>query len=276
MTGCSRRRIATLAIVATAVCGGSFSNAQADTLRIGGTGSATVLMQQLGAAFEAVEADTKVEVIPGLGSSGSIAAVHDGVLDLAVSARPLKPNEQGLIAIVAVRTPYGLVSSNPEPGNISEADVATFYAEPKATWPDGTPVRVILRPRSESDTTLLGETFPQMMAAIDKVRTRIDVPVAATDQNNLEMASTIEGSLVGTSLTQMVTENYQQQLHFLTIDGAEPTLENLETGVYPYSKPYRFVFADQSTPLVQRFLDFVESSDGERLLRTAGSLPAAR
>lgn len=276
MTGCSHRRIATLAIVATAVFGGSFSHAQAGTLRIGGTGSATVLMQQLGAAFEAGEADTTVEVIPGLGSSGSIAAVHDGVLDLAVSARPLKPNEQGLIAIVAVRTPYGLVSSNPEPGNISKADIATFYAEPKATWPDGTPVRVILRPRSESDTTLLGETFPQMMAAIDKVRTRIDVPVAATDQNNLEMASTIEGSLVGTSLTQMVTENYQQQLHFLTIDGAEPTLENLETGVYPYSKPYRFVFADQSIPLVQRFLDFVESSDGERLLRTAGSLPAAR
>lgn len=276
MTGCSRRTIATLVIGATAVCWGTFSHAQADTLRIGGTGSATALMQQLAAAFEAGDADTTVEVIPGLGSSGSIAAVHDGVLDLAVSARPLKPNEKGLIAIVAVRTPYGLVSSNPEPGNISRADVASFYAEPKATWPDGTPVRVILRPRSESDTTLLGDTFPQMRAAIDKVRTRIDVPVASTDQENLEMAATIKGSLVGTSLTQMLTENYQPQLRFLTIDGVEPTLENLETGAYPYSKPYRFVFADQSPPVVQRFMDFIKSSEGESLLRTAGSLPATQ
>jgi len=265
-----------LAMTAAAVCLATVSPLQAETLRIGGTGSATVLMERLGAAFEAKETDTTVEVIPGLGSSGGIAAVRDDVLDLAVSARALKPAEEGLTAVVAVRTPYGLVSSNLKPGNIVKTDVAAFYAEPTATWPDGTPVRVILRPKSESDTALLGEMFPQMTAAIDKVRTRIDVPIAATDQNNLDMAATINGSLVGTSLTQMVTENYQSRLWFVTIDGAEPTLENLESGDYPYFKPYRFVFADQSTPLVQRFMDFIASSDGESLLREAGSLPAAR
>ncbi|WP_290773251.1 substrate-binding domain-containing protein [Hoeflea sp.] len=260
----------------TAVCLGSISSAQADTLRIGGTGSATVLMQRLGAAFEASHADTSVEVIPGLGSSGGIAAVLDNVLDLAVSARPLKPVEQGLTAIVAVRTPYGLVSSNPHPGDVAKTEVAAFYANPAATWPDGTSVRVILRPKSESDTALLGETFPGMAAAIEKIRSRIDVPVAATDQDNLEMASTIKGSLVGTSLTQIVTENYQSQLHFLTIDGAEPTLENLENGVYPYSKPYRFVFAEEPSPLVQRFMDFIASSEGKSILRASGSLSATR
>lgn len=266
----------TLAMATTAVCLGSISSAQADTLRIGGTGSATVLMQRLGAAFAASHADTSVEVIPGLGSSGGIAAVLDNVLDLAVSARPLKPAEQGLTAIVAVRTPYGLVSSNPNPGDIAKAEVAAFYANPAATWPDGTSVRVVLRPKSESDTALLGETFPGMAAAIEKIRARIDVPVAATDQDNLEMASTIKGSLVGTSLTQMVTENYQSQLHFLTIDGAKPTLENLENGVYPYSKPYRFVFAEEPSPLVQRFMDFIASSEGKSILRASGSLSATR
>ena len=148
-------------------------------------------------------------MIPGLGSSGGIAAVLDGVLDLAVSARPLKPAESGLTETIAVRTPYGLASSNPKPGNIAKTDVAAFYAEATATWPDGTPVRVILRPKSESDTALLGETFPEMIAAIDRVRMRMDVPVAATDQDNLEMAKSIEGSLVGTSLAQMITENHQ-------------------------------------------------------------------
>ena len=215
-------------------------------------------------------------MIPGLGSSGGIAAVLDGVLDLAVSARPLKPAESGLTETIAVRTPYGLASSNPKPGNIAKTDVAAFYAEATATWPDGTPVRVILRPKSESDTALLGETFPEMIAAIDRVRMRMDVPVAATDQDNLEMAKSIEGSLVGTSLAQMITENHQPHLRFLTIDGAEPTLENLENGDYPYFKLYRFVFADQPKPVVQRFMAFVQSSEGESLLREAGSLPAAQ
>jgi len=265
-----------LAIATTTVCFGAFSSAQADTIQIGGTGSATVLMQRLGAAFEAKETGTTVEVIPGLGSSGGIAAVLDGVLDLAVSARPLKPAETGLTEIVAVRTPYGLASSNPKPGNIAKADVAAFFSEPAATWPDGSPVRVILRPKSESDTALLGETFPEMLAAIEQVRTRIDVPVAATDQDNLEMATSISGSLVGTSLAQMKTENYEPHLRFLTIDGVEPTLENLENGTYPYFKPYRFVFTDQPTPLVRRFMAFLESSEGVSLLREAGSLPAER
>ncbi|MGJ8571443.1 MAG: substrate-binding domain-containing protein [Hoeflea sp.] len=266
----------TLAIAATTVCFSAFSSAQADTLRIGGTGSATVLMQRLGAAFEAKETGTTVEVIPGLGSSGAIAAVRDGVLDLAVSARPLKPAESGLTEIIAIRTPYGLASSHPKPGDIATADIAAFYAEPTSTWPDGSPVRVILRPKSESDTALLGETFPEMAAAIDKVRMRIDVPVAATDQDNLEMARSVDGSLVGTSLAQMETENHHPHLRFLTIDGVEPTLGNLENGDYPYFKPFRFVFPDQSRPVVQRFLVFVESSEGESLLREAGSLPAAQ
>lgn len=273
----SRFRIpSVLAIAVTGVCLAVISPLHAETLRIGGTGSATALMERLGAAFEAKETDTTVDVIRGLGSSGGIAAVQDNVLDLAISARPLKPAETGLTAIVAVHTPYGLVSSNPKPGNIAKTDVASFYAEPAATWPDGTPVRVILRPRSESDTALLGEAFPEMAAAIEMVRARIDVPVAATDQDNLELASTIDGSLVGTSLTQMATENYHSQLRFLTIDGAEPTLENLESGAYPYFKPYSFVFADQPAPIVQRFMEFIETSEGENLLREAGSLPAAR
>ncbi|MCY0096727.1 substrate-binding domain-containing protein [Hoeflea ulvae] len=246
------------------------------TLRIGGTGAATVLMERLGTAFTAREPETTVEVIQGLGSSGGIAATRDGALDIAVSARPLKPEETGMTETVAVITPYGLVSSNPNPGDIAKNDVAAFYASTSATWPDGTPVKVILRPKSESDTALLGQTFPGMAAAIDEVRTRIDVPVAATDQDNLELAKTIDGSLVGTGLAQMVTEGHQPDLRFLTIDGVEPTLVNLESGTYPYFKPFRFVYPEEPSPLVQRFLAFIGSSEGQSLLHEAGSLPATR
>ncbi len=247
----------------------------AEKLRMGGTGSATVLMKRLGAAFIASEPDTTVEVIPGLGSSGGIAATRDGALDISISARPLKPDETGLVEIVAAITPYGFVSSNSKPGNIAKADVAGFYRSTTATWPDGSPVRVILRPSSDSDTALLGQTFPGMADAIDQVRTRIDVPLAATDQDNLEMAKTVPGSLVGTSLAQMLTEQHQSKLRFLTIDGVEPTLENLESGAYPYSRPFRLVFSDKPAPLVLRFLEFVASSEGEKLLREAGCLQAA-
>jgi len=274
MSGSGFRMASNLAMVTIALCLVALPAATAETLRIGGTGAATELMKRLGSAFQATEADVKVEVIAGLGSSGAIAAAMDNVLDIAVSARPLKPAESGLTEMIAARTPFGLVSSNSAPGNIAGKDVAAFFASATSTWPDGSAVRVILRPKSESDTALLGATFPGMTDAIEQVRNRIDVPLAATDQDNLRMAAAIKGSLVGTSLVQMVTEHHH--LQFLTIDGAEPTLENLQSGEYPYSKPFRFVFPANPAPLVERFMAFVASDDGESLLREAGCLPGAQ
>lgn len=274
MSGPTLRITSLLAITTIALSTMALASANAEVLRIGGTGAATELMKRFGTAFEATETDTTVEVIAGLGSSGAIAATMDGALDLAISARPLKPAETGLTETVAARTPFALVSSNPQPGNIASKDIAAFYSSPESVWPDGSPVRVILRPKSESDTALLGTTFAGMADAIEKVRERIDVPQAATDQDNLKMATSIKGSLVAASLAQIITEGHE--LQFLTIDDAEPTLENLENGKYPYSKPFRFVFSDAPAPVVERFMAFVGSGEGEKLLREAGCLPGAQ
>ena len=58
----------------------------------------------------------------------------------------------------------------------------------------------------------------------------------------------------------------------IAIDGVEPTLENFERGAYPYRKYFRFVFAHGTKPAVERFIAFLRSAEGERLLREAGNL----
>ncbi|OCW57960.1 hypothetical protein AWJ14_03995 [Hoeflea olei] len=232
-------------------------------------------MKMLGAAFEAQEEGATVEVISGLGSSGAIEATYDGAIDIAISARPLKPGEAelGLSGAPFARTPYGMVTSYPRPGNIEAKDVAGFFSSVDSRWPDDTPVRVVLRPLSESDTTLLGQTFPGMAEAMETVRERIDVSVAGTDQDNLTMASDIYGSLVGASLAQVLTE--KRPLHFLSIDGQEPTVDNLERGLYPYQKLFYIVQPAEPTALAERFISFVRSDAGVALLREAACLPIA-
>ena len=71
-------------------------------------------------------------------------------------------------------------------------------------------------------------------------------------------------------MAQIVTE--KPDLHFLTIDGVQPTLENMERGAYPYRKDFYFVFPKRKAPAVERFIAFLHSKEGERLLREAGSL----
>src|SRR4051812_948812 len=132
-------------VVGIVVLLGAAGAAHAETLRVGGTGAATQMLQRLGAAFSAGDPSVTLEVMPSLGSTGAIAAVADGALDFAVSGRSLKPNEaKSVTASVLATTPFGLASSNPNPGSIKRADVAAFYRNTSSAWPDGTPVRVVL------------------------------------------------------------------------------------------------------------------------------------
>ncbi|NVN87091.1 MAG: substrate-binding domain-containing protein [Rhodopseudomonas sp.] len=279
-----RRRLACPSLSAARLCGFAAgvvfalgiapTDSHCETLRTGGTGAAVGMLQQLSAAFSAHDLDTKLEVIPGLGSSGAIAAVADGALDFAVAGRPLKPDEavKSLTSVVLARTPFGLASSYPAPGNIASRDIAAFFLNPTAAWPDSTRVRIILRTRDDSDTSTLGAAFAGMLAAVEQLRQRAEIPIAVTDQDNVRIARQVEGALTAVSLTQVVTES--PYLHFLAIDGVEPTLENFERGTYPYGKDLFIVFPARNKPAIERLVAFIRSPEGEKLLRETGNLAA--
>jgi len=252
-------------------CSGLSHGVLADTIKVGGTGAATELLRRLGAKFAERNAGTQVEVLASLGSSGAIRAVSDGAIDVAVSSRALEPNEiaKGLTVALTFQTPFVFATSHKQPNGLTVSEIIQAFASPRAAWKDGSPMRVILRPRSESDTTLMGNLFPGLGAAVEQARNRPDVPLAATDQDNATMAEQMPGSLIGTSYTQMLFE--RRDLRLVSIDGVEPNVENFERGLYPYGKSLAFVVAVKRRPGVESFLAFVRSPEGEQLRTHAHS-----
>jgi phosphate transport system substrate-binding protein len=246
----------------------------ADLLRVGGTGGATALLGYLGKPFTAATG-VVVEVIPGLGSGGGISAAAAGVLDLAVSGRPLSPAElqHGLVQVVTMRTPYVLATSRPLPTSMTEQEIINAFAKEKAAWPDGTKIRLILRPRPESDNVSLVGLFPGMAAALDEARKRPELPVAATDQDNADMAESLAGSLIGTTYTQITME--ARHLRPIAINGVAPTIEAFQSGTYPYTKMFYVVHQQQPSASARRFVQFMRSAEGLRAMREAGCLPDA-
>ena len=244
--------------------------AAANKLRLGGT--AIGMLRQVGAEFTAATG-VKVDVVASLGSSGAIRALTDGVLDIAVTARPLKSDETaaGLRQVAVLRTAYVIATSHFNAPGIKSVDLAKIVAAEKPTWADGTPIRIILRPRSDTDTALLGELFPGMTYAIESARGRAELPTAATDQDNAALADRTPGSLIGTTMTQIKTEH--RNLHVVPLDGVEPTLANFESGVYPFAKKLYFIVPRNSAPEVQRFVDFLRSPQGIKALRQTETLP---
>ena len=249
------------------------ANAEPAELRAGGTGAATELLHRLAAEF-GKETGYRTQVVASLGTTGGLRALADGHLDIAVAGRALKPEEQakGLKVATVLRTPFVLATSHRAPGGLASADVVRAFADPDLAWADGTPIRVILRPRSESDVMLMTSLFPGLADAMEKARQRPEVPVAATDQDNADLAERTPGSLVGMSLTQLLLE--KRDLRRVAIDGLDATRANVTNGTYPYSKLLYFVTREQQGEVAAAFLRFLDSAAAHDLMAGAFVFPA--
>ncbi len=244
-----------------------------DAVQIGGTGMGLEMARILTAAMADSGARIPVNILPSLGSSGGIDALLDGVLDIALSARPLKPTEiaKGVHDAACIRTPFVLATSLMTATGFARSEVAALFAAPDAVWPDGKPLRIVLRTRDDSDNLFLADNFPGMSAALQAARKRPDVPVAATDQDNAELAQKITGSLTVMSLLQIMAERLP--LKSLALDGVQPTLDNLVAGTYAPSKTLCLVLSRQPSEGAQRIVAFARSAAGIRLFRATGAVP---
>lgn len=243
------------------------------TLRIGGTGAAVAALTHLAGIFNAAQDEVTVEVLPSLGSSGGIRALAEGAIGLAVAARSLKPveAERALVAMPLLRTPFLFVTSRRGPQAISSSGLAKVYGSPQPTWDDGSPLRLILRPESDSDSAFLRSRFPGMDAALTRAHARPEVPVATTEQENLHLAGEVAGTLTAATLLQVTSEF--ADLSLLTLDGVAPTVANMQDGSYPYFKEFYIVRRATSEPAVEQFLQFLASEEARRVFAESGSLP---
>jgi phosphate transport system substrate-binding protein len=246
--------------------------ASAETLRLAGTGGAMPMAERVAAGF-VVSTGIGIEVIPGLGSKGAIAAAADGVIDLAVSARSLTPEEaaRGLTAIPFARTALVFITSHAKPNSLKSTELVGIFGSTNPKWADGSSLNIILRTKFDGDTLILEELFPGIQDAIEAARTRPEIPVAPTDQDNATLAEHIPGSFVQAGFSQIVTE--KRNLRFVPIDGVEPTPENFETGKYPYEKIFYLVYPAKGKAAAERLLDFLRSAKGQDILRETGNLP---
>lgn len=245
-------------------------------LTIGGTGSATPLLAQLAEAYYTSQPEVKIRIIdPPIGSNGSIRAVLSGVIDLAIPGKSLSPEEkaQGGQDWKLGHTPFMIVTSRKAPhSGFSLSQLAAIYKGTVTTWEDGSPIRLVLRSPTESDTQLLRALSPAMDQAITAALARPGMLIAANDLENVDLLEKTPDSLGSNNLGLVKSQN--RKLQALPIDGVAPSLDTLRQGIYPWGKSLYVVRGPRLSAVGQAFLDFIYSASGQAIVAQSGYIPA--
>lgn len=245
------------------------------TIKIGGTGSAIGAIKELAGAFRKKNPRVNIVIVPRLGTSGGIKAVTDGVIDIGLSTRPLKEDErrQGLKDVEYARTPFMFVTQRKPTGvNFTLDYIAKIYAGEVRAWPDGSVIRLVLRPENDADTALLKNMSPEMNRAVQKAISREGMKIAFTDQDSADEVERTPGSIGTSALSQMITE--RRSFSPLPINGIAPDVKNTAVGRYPYYKTFHMITGGKSAPAAKHFIEFVESLEGREILIKTGNFLA--
>ena len=242
-------------------------------VRVGGTGIALAAMHEIGVSLTAAEPAIRVEVLPSMGTPGGIKALAEGAIDVAVVARPLKPDEKakGVAEAACLTTALVFASSHKAASGITKAQLPGLYADASPKWPDGTALKVILRARAGSENPYLVAAIPEMGPALEAAYKRPGMPAGSTDQDNAKLATQIPGSFAVMTLLQLKAERLDLQP--LRLDGVAASAVTIANGTYPFPIRICALLPREPTPAAARFVAHLRSAAGKAIVESFGATP---
>jgi phosphate transport system substrate-binding protein len=232
-------------------------------------------MKLLGEAFGKKYPGVTVTILPSTGSAGGIKAVAAGKLDIAVSSRRIREEEKipGLVEAPYAKTVFifATSSSNPAVG-LSLSEIQEIYSGKKTRWPDGNKVFLVIRPATDAFTGFLKTLSPGMKDAVELAHKRPGIFMGITDQDAADQLEGTPGSFGVTSYSLVISE--KRKIKPLAVDGISPVGKNGVNDKYPYFMTFYLVHRkDRNTGAVGRFIDYIDSKEGEKILRMNGHIP---
>lgn len=240
------------------------------------TGSTTVLPIAQLCAEKFMEQHPDVDIsVRGGGSGVGIAALIDGTCDIAMASRPMKTKElksarsKGInpVATVIARDGIAVIvhPSNPL-SEITLVQLRDIYTGKISNWKDvgGKSGRIVVISRDVASGTF--EVFKKLV--LKGAKTRADALMLAS---NKAVATTVEktpGAIGYVGLGYV-----SSKVKALPVDGVEPTKKTVASGEYKLARPLYFYTDGKPKGLAKEFIDFVLSSEGQKIVEEAGFVP---
>jgi len=246
------------------------SSTFADTIRVGGTGTAVGIMKLLADDYIRSNPGQRIKVLPSLGSSGGIRALKSEAIEIAMSSRKLKPDEVNGVSVLNLGTSPFVFISHPtvKENDISLQKVIDIYTGKQLTWSNGAHVRPILRPLSDTDSKIVAKISPEMNAALKSAHAKTGMSVAVTDNDTVDMVEKVQGGLSTSTLVLVLSEN--RAVKVLSLNGIVPTIKSMTEKKYTLSKTLFLLYSNVASKSTLDFVDYIRSKRSKKIRETAG------
>ena len=233
------------------------------------------LAKALATAYQKRFSDPQVELGKGLGTGARLQALVEGKIQIALASHGIKPEEvqKGNLKVIEVAKGAIVFAVNASVPitNITEAQVCDIYSGKVRSWqplggPDS-PIAVLTRPPTEVDPEVI-------RAKVGCFKELKEVETAKVMARGGDMAKGLAETPDAIGMTSMtVVEQSGGKVKALTLNGVAPTAEHVKNGRYFLTRDFLFVIKGEPTPPIKKFLDFVLSPEGDRVILANGAVP---
>ncbi|HTU93184.1 MAG TPA: phosphate ABC transporter substrate-binding protein [Gemmataceae bacterium] len=224
------------------------------------TGSAGMmpLLRDLGKRFESDHAGVRVDVQAG-GSSRGVSETQQGLADIGMVARSLKPDEAMLHATPIALDSVCIIVNRSNPVQALQDDqIVRMYTRGVSNWKEvGGPDLPIVLVHMTDGRALLDLFLDHFKLRSTQIRA--DALIQDSEQGIQAVASR-PGAIAYVSCSRAETVGANVPIRALPSEGIAPTTENVRDGTYPLSRQLQLVTRDPPKGLIAEFIEYARSN----------------
>lgn len=241
---------------------------QYERIEIAGSTSVQPVANKLAQAYMEKHSDVKINTQGG-GSGLGIRSVSQGIIDIGTSSKELSPQESEGLNIYVIAKDGIVVVVSPENSmeDLTKSQIKDIYNGKITNWKDvgGKDGKINVITREDGSGTR--SVFQKMILGEDSIRA--DAVVLTSTES---VAQAVKGD--PNAIGYMSITGFKSDLKALKVDGVYPTEETISNGSYAIQNPFLFITKGTQKEVVQDFINFCLSPEGQNIVRSEKVVPA--
>lgn len=237
-------------------------NSGSSKVEIVGSTSVQPVAEKLVEKYKETHPDAQINVQGG-GSSVGIKSAQDGTADIGTSSKALKKNEsQGLTQIPLGQDGIVIaVNTKNSVDGVTSEQLKDIFSGKITNWKEvgGSDGKINVIRREDGSGTL--DAFESIVMGKD-TKIKSDAVVQSSTEAVKQSVKTDENAIGFVSYAHMSSD-----VKALKIDGVSPSDDTIADGSYKLQRPFLFLVKGTPNQATQDFLNFVNSSEGQKVLK---------